>query len=182
MTRTTSYSHFWQDCCWRPEGGFCPCVPCFLRVNSSARPHKGILRSVTKDCCGHLELPGKVCGFCFLENNQDVQPPHSFEMFTRVSSAQPIANAKFMRTLGTSKYLLSLNMHDNQAANTALLDLLALLLSYRQSLPQLPCCTWWRGRRRERDLRKDTIPAPSLWELRHLDRSFSLCPAVLKGV
>lgn len=97
--------------------------------------------------------------------------------------AQPIANTKFTRTLGTSMCLLSLDMHDNQAANTAILDLLALFLSYRQFLPQLPCCTWWRRKMRERDLSKDTIPYnPALWELRHWDRPFSPCPAVLKGV
>lgn len=108
----------------------CPCVPCFLHVNRgrTAYPHKGILRSVTKDCCGHLELSGKVCGFCFLENNRDVQLLHSSEMFTRGCFTQPVANTKFMRTLGTSMYLLSLDMHDNEDPNTTCFDLLALFL------------------------------------------------------
>lgn len=125
-------------------------MPCFSHVKrgSSAYPHKGILRSVTKGCFGHLELPGKVCVFCFLENNQDGQLLHSFEMFTRGCSSQPIAKTKFTRTLGTCMYLLSLDMHDNQVANTTCLDLLAPFLSYRQFLPQLPC---WRKRRRERE-------------------------------
>lgn len=133
MTRTASYSHFWQHFYRRPEGVIVSLCALFLHVHrgNSAYPHKGILRSVTKDCNGHLELPGKVCDFCFLENNQDVQPLHSFEMFTRVCSTQPIANKEFTKTLGTSIHVLSLDMHNNQAANTAILDLLALFISYR---------------------------------------------------
>ena len=117
--------------------------------------------------------------FCFLENNQDMQLLHSFEMFTCGCPNQPIANTNLMRSLRTSIFSLSLRMYYNWAENTRIsscLELLPLFLCYSEFLHQLLSCSVVDrlGKKGTWDLRKDTIsysPATSLWEPGPLEQS-----------
>lgn len=123
--------------------------------------------------------------FCFLENNQDMQLLHSFDMFTCGCPDQPIANTNLPRSLRASMYLLSFCGHYNLAANTGRSSCLEpLFLCYSKFLHQLPCCGVADMPGNEEGKAKDAAfcsPAVSLWELGPLGQTLLTIPSFAKG-